>query len=108
MFQAYYLEDLLEYHHLFKQSYYDGLENLLSTALLNQQLENNTKSEVTTAQIDFNYVFPNIKARMEAGSKAIIRNEELNTYSETRDTLSGLFVEDTIANFDYVYDEAST
>ena len=89
----------------YEQTYYDAWENLLTLAPLNQQLSNTSENEVTTAQIDYNYVLEKIKARVEAGSKVIIRNDDVSTYSETKDTLTGYFFEDTLANFDYNYSE---
>ena len=89
----------------YEQTYYDAWENLLPLAPLNQQLHNVSGNEITTAQIDYNYVIEKWKARVEAGSKAIIRNDDVSTYSETKDTLTGIYYEDTLANFEYNYGE---
>lgn len=82
----------------------DGTPSGLAT--LNQQLENNSTKNVTTAQTDMSYIIKKISARYELGAKAILRNDDLTTYSETRDTISGNYFGDTLANFDYSYDEA--
>jgi outer membrane receptor protein involved in Fe transport len=42
---------------------------------------------------------------METGLKVIHRQLSVNTFSESFDTLQGIFVEDTLSNFDYEYDE---
>ena len=39
-----------------------------------------------------------ISARYELGAKAILRNDDVSTYSETRDTISGNYFGDTLAN----------
>lgn len=69
-----------------------------------QQLNNTSTNVISTVQTDVNYVFKKIKARMEAGVKTIVRNDEQSTYSESKDSL-GIFMEDTLANFDYNYGE---
>ena len=97
--------EMVQLKAFYEQTYYDAFENLTGLASLNQQLENTSNSEITTAQIDYNYVLKDIKARIEAGSKAIIRDDGITTYSETMDTLTGQFYEDTLANFDYKYNE---
>lgn len=88
----------------YEQRYYDANEELLNKAFLEQQLENHTSNTITTAQLDYNYIFSKIKARVEGGTKAIINSEYVDTYSETRDTITGIYMEDTVANFEYKYD----
>ena len=73
---------------------------------LYQQLRNDQVSSLTTAQIDFSYILKEINARIETGSKAILNSEILSTSSQTLDTLSGQYLEDTVANFDYQYNGA--
>lgn len=84
---------------------YDSLGARLNQSPLNQQLFNQNEDNQTTIQADFNYVFKNIKGRMEAGVKYARRHEDLNVFSERRDTVIGVYVPDTLANFDYKYDE---
>lgn len=72
---------------------------------VDQQLSNATQNRITTVQTDFEYVFEKIMGRMEAGAKAIIRNENISTFSEQYDTLSNQYIADTLSNFDYIYDE---
>ncbi len=90
----------------YEQLYYDPYGNLSGLAPLNQRLNNDNNSQVTTIQTDFSKVYDSIRARMEVGAKAILRNEYLNTFSETQDTLLGNYFEDTVANFEYEYQEA--
>lgn len=70
-----------------------------------QQLFNIEKNNITSAQLDFTYLMPKINARIETGGKAIIRNQQVNTYSETLDNVTNTYFQDTLANFDYKYDE---
>lgn len=72
---------------------------------LNQRLENKENNRVSTTQLDYEKIFPNLNARIETGVKAILRNEERDSYSETLDTTSQLFEADTLANFRYDYTE---
>lgn len=92
------------------QGYYDqyvySVDSVLSNAHpLNQQLFNEERNNITTGQLDFTYLYPKINARIETGAKAIVRHQTVDTYSETFDTLQGKFLEDTLANFNYAYDE---
>jgi len=90
----------------YEEEYLNLDESSSGFALLNQQLENNSYKNITTAQTDMNYILKKISARYELGAKAILRNDDVSTYSETRDTLSGNYFEDTLSNFDYSYKEA--
>lgn len=90
----------------YEEIYYDQFEQLSSISPLNQQLNNNTNESVTTLQTDFNRIFEKQKARIELGAKAVFRSDDLIAYSETQDTLTNVFFEDTVANFDYEYDES--
>jgi outer membrane receptor protein involved in Fe transport len=83
----------------------DADSSQLGDYALRQQLRNKEKNNVTTIQSDFTYTYPKINARMETGVKAIIRNQGVDTYSESYDSLSGQFFQDTLANFLYRYDE---
>ncbi len=89
----------------YHEDYFDEFGNLLALAPLDQRLDNNSKNRITTAQTDMSYIFKKIRARMEAGAKVILRGDEQSTFSETLDTISGAYFEDTVANFDYNYNE---
>ncbi|MEY3237344.1 MAG: hypothetical protein RI883_1445 [Bacteroidota bacterium] len=89
----------------YDQSYYTNDTLLLGSQPIEQQLFNKERNNVTTGQVDFTYTFPKIKARIETGTKAIIRQQSVDTYSESFDTLQGKFAEDTLSNFEYQYDE---
>ncbi|MFM7565894.1 MAG: TonB-dependent receptor domain-containing protein [Flavobacteriales bacterium] len=93
------------------QGFYDQLAYGLDTieltqiAPLNQRLNNKETNRVTTFQTDGVYLWPDQFIRTEFGMKGILRKQEVNTFSETRDTLSSQFLEDTLSNFLYRYDE---
>lgn len=71
---------------------------------LKQKLSNNESGAVNTAMLDFVHVYhKNIK--VEAGLKSIIRNSLIHSHSETLDTISGLYLSDTLSNFEYKYTE---
>ncbi len=89
----------------YQQYWYDAFEVPTGQSPLVQQLSNNSKNEITTAQIDYSYLFPKIKGRIEAGTKAIVSSESTDTDSKTLDSLTQLFVGDTLSNFTYRYEE---
>lgn len=70
-----------------------------------QQLFNKETNNITTVQADLTYLYPKINARMETGAKLIYRDQGVNTFSETYDNVSGSYVDDTLANFKYAYNE---
>ena len=72
---------------------------------LNQQLFNTSNLRITTLQTDLEYTIEKMSARVETGAKVILRDDEISTFSERLDTLSNLFVPDSLSNFDYGYDE---
>lgn len=82
-----------------------SLDGLTSYPGVEQELFNTSKNRITTLQSDFEYVFEKIKGRMEAGAKAIIRNELVSTFSQKFDSVSNSFIPDTLSDFDYIYDE---
>ncbi|MCH2230427.1 MAG: TonB-dependent receptor [Crocinitomicaceae bacterium] len=90
---------------IYEELYYntDGSVNGLSP--LNQRLENDKNQRITTAQFDITRLFKRVKARTEFGGKVIVKEESQDTYSETRDTISGNYFEDTVSNFRYSYNE---
>lgn len=93
------------------QGFYDQFAYTLDTvplsqiAPLNQRLGNRETSRVMTFQSDGVYLWPDQFIRTELGVKGILRTQEVNTFSETRDTLSAQFLPDTLSNFLYRYDE---
>jgi outer membrane receptor protein involved in Fe transport len=89
----------------YKQTDYNLDSTLIGSYLLDQQLFNTEKNNVTTVQSDFTYLLPKKKARIETGLKAIVRQQGVDTYSESRNMSSGIYEEDTLANFIYQYDE---
>jgi len=60
---------------------------------------------IFTAQADFEQIIPKLKMRYEVGAKAILRNEKLNANSSSYDILLQQYVGDTLANYDYRYNE---
>ena len=89
----------------YDQNYYTNDTILLGAQPIQQQLFNKERNNVTTGQVDFTYTFPKIKARIETGTKAILRHQSVDTYSESYDTLQNLYMHDTISDFQYQYDE---
>lgn len=89
----------------YDQNYYTNDTILLGAQPIQQQLFNKERNNVTTGQVDFTYTFPKIKARIETGTKAILRRQSVDTYSESYDTLKNLYMQDTISDFQYQYDE---
>lgn len=87
----------------FDQLYYANETDLITLSPLNQRLNNIETNTITTVQTDFSYVLKKMKARIETGAKMSRKNELTDTKSETRDTISGLFYSDTLANFKYQY-----
>jgi outer membrane receptor protein involved in Fe transport len=67
-----------------------------------QDLKNDEKFNVTTAQIDVIRILPK-NIRLETGVKAILRDSYVDTYSQTQDTITKLYFEDTLSNFEYEY-----
>lgn len=93
-----------------EQGFYDELylnpdETQKEWEELNQRLNNNSKNRITTAQSDASFILAKIKARIEIGGKMILRKDDISTFSEARDTLTDVFNADTLANFDYRYNE---
>ena len=87
------------------QRYY-GIDSVLNGSLpLNQRLFNQEKNNITSIQADFTYLWPAKLMRSEFGAKTIIRDQEVNTYSETYDYSTLSYFEDTLANFLYRYNE---
>lgn len=76
-----------------------------STPALFQQLFNTEKNNISTAQADLIYLFPKLGLRTEAGLKAILRDQLVDTYSQTAYVEPVDFQEDTLANFLYGYKE---
>lgn len=74
-------------------------------AALDQQLFNDRRDAISTIQGDMSYIFDSIRARIEFGAKYIHGSEYNNTYSEAKDTLTGVFAADTLAIYEYRYTE---
>ncbi len=89
----------------YQNSYYNPDSTLSGQSELHQQLFNKETNNITNAQFDLTYLFPKINARMEAGTKAILRQQTVNTISQTLDNSSNQWNNDTLANFKYRYDE---
>jgi outer membrane receptor protein involved in Fe transport len=86
-------------------TYYNPDTTIANIPVLDQRLFNTDKNNITTAQADLTYLFPKLGLRTEAGLKAILRDQLVDTYSETLDSLSNVYQEDTLANFLYGYKE---
>ena len=85
---------------------YFTLDTLLNGEdTLQQQLENIESNDISTIQLDLEYIFPKINSRVELGAKSIIRDQSVSTFSETYDNDNQEFAADTLANFDYRYAE---
>lgn len=100
--QSYGDEDINGYY---SEAYFtpDTLLNAQDT--LRQQLANIESNDINTIQLDVEYIFPKINSRVEFGAKSIIRDQSVSTFSETYDNDLQDFIEDTLANFDYRYNE---
>ena len=72
---------------------------------LKQQLNNKEKNNISTIQADLTLLFPKINARVETGLKTILRDQQVDTYSEAFDYTINTFTQDTLANFLYRYKE---
>ena len=91
---------------VYQENYFlpDSIPNSAKNSL-KQQLDNREKNNTTTMQADLTLLFPSIAARIETGVKAILRDQEVDTKSETFDYLIYQYSEDTLANFLYEYKE---
>ncbi|NBX79005.1 MAG: TonB-dependent receptor [Flavobacteriales bacterium] len=90
----------------YQNNYFNAQDTTLGVISdVRQQLFNKETNNITTAQLDFTYLMPKINARMETGGKAIIRQQSVNTFSETFDNIENQFLADTLANFKYNYNE---
>lgn len=72
---------------------------------LRQRLFNVEKNNISFIQTDLTYLWPEKLMRSEFGLKTIIRDQGVDTYSETYDQSSLSYFEDTLANFLYQYNE---
>jgi outer membrane receptor protein involved in Fe transport len=95
-------EDIAGYY---LNTYYNPDTSLSALPVLDQRLFNTDKNNITTAQADLTYLFPNLGLRTEAGVKAILRDQLVDTYSETLNNTLNTYQEDTLANFLYGYKE---
>jgi outer membrane receptor protein involved in Fe transport len=76
-----------------------------ASSYLSQRLFNVEKNNISSIQTDLTYLWPEKLMRSEFGLKAIIRDQGVDTYSETYDQPSLSYFEDTLANFLYQYNE---
>lgn len=88
----------------YNQVYANPDSSELSQTLLKQQLNNREKNNISNAQINFNYLLPNINGSIETGVNTSYQTIGINTYSESMPYL-GTFQEDTLSNFEYSYNE---
>jgi outer membrane receptor protein involved in Fe transport len=89
----------------YRQNYYTVDSVLNSIPSLIQELHNKEKNNITTLQTDFTYLFPKLGARLEAGAKAIMRDQMVNTVSSRYNWNTQMMQEDSLANFLYAYKE---
>lgn len=89
----------------YDEKYYNLDGSLSSISDLKQQLFNKEKNNVSTVQMDYTRTFSASNSRLEAGLKSVVRNLGVNTHSEVFDTITQLYKSDTLANFDYSYNE---
>jgi len=91
----------------FYNQYQYSLDTILLPMLapLRQRLSNEESSRVTTLQTDWVYLWPEQSVRTEFGAKGILRHQVVDTYSETMDSITEEYMEDTLSNFLYSYDE---
>ena len=89
----------------YKNTYFNTDSTSSNIPVLDQRLFNTDKNNITTAQADLTYLFPNLGLRTEAGVKAILRDQLVDTYSETLNNTLNTYQEDTLANFLYGYKE---
>jgi outer membrane receptor protein involved in Fe transport len=92
------------------QGYYDQIfldqnDDTINKAVLYQRLNNLETNNVLTGQLDLTYLYPKFNGRMEAGTKAILRDQLVNTFSESMDTVTKIYEQDTLSNFKYGYKE---
>jgi outer membrane receptor protein involved in Fe transport len=86
------------------------LNNYVSStqSYINQRLNKKEDNNVTTGQLDYTTTLTKQKARIEVGAKVILRNQNLDTKSETLNDSLNLYLSDTLANFRYKYVEQIT
>lgn len=90
----------------YSQSYYNQDTVLqINHAVLDQRLSNEESSRVTAFQLDGTYLWPDKSVRSEWGMKTQFRKQVVDTYSETKDSTTLQYLEDTLSNFLYQYDE---
>ncbi|MGC6432584.1 MAG: TonB-dependent receptor domain-containing protein [Crocinitomicaceae bacterium] len=89
----------------YEELYYDLNGSLTSRESLNQQISNDENNQITTLQLDFSKELPKSKGRLEIGGKVISRMLSVKANSTTRDTLTNLFMNDGISDFDFKYTE---
>lgn len=89
----------------YDESYYNLDGTVSSQNHLLQKLANSEKNNINTAQLDYVRTYEKISARFETGVKSIVRNLGVSTRSSTYNYSSTQFESDTLANFEYQYNE---
>ena len=89
----------------YEERYYNVNGEVNGLSPLNQQLKNVKGQRITTAQMDVARLFKRVKARVEFGGKLTFIEDSQYTDSETKDTISQVFIEDTVSNYRYEYNE---
>lgn len=89
----------------YDESYYNLDGTLSSQNHLLQKLANSEKNNINTAQLDYIRTYEKISARFETGVKSIVRNLGVSTNSSMYDYSSAQYIADTLANFEYNYNE---
>lgn len=89
----------------YDESYYNLDGTPSSQNHLKQKLVNFEKNNINTSQLDYVKTFEKINARFETGIKSIVRNLGVSTNSSVYDYISTQYLPDTLANFEYQYNE---
>lgn len=98
-----YSEGTVQNEGRFEQYYFSDLDYQDTIEGYAQRLDLKSNNQVITTQVDANKVWKNW--RFEGGAKQILRFETLNSFSERSEDFE-TFGADTLANFDYAYDES--
>jgi len=90
-----------EYEELYFNT--DGTKSSIQN--LNQQITNKENNSNTTLQLDYTKELAKINARLEMGSKVILRTLNVASNSSEQDTISQLFIDNNLSKFSYTYNE---
>jgi outer membrane receptor protein involved in Fe transport len=89
----------------YSEKYYIENGSTANKNVLQQRLKNKEDNIITTLQTDYVRIVTPLRARIEAGAKVIMRDQLVNTYSEAYNYGIDEWSADTLANFDYAYQE---